>query len=256
MDGRTDERFKFFLRRAHPSLFPMQTPLLSGRRLLITAGPTWVPLDAVRYLGNSSSGRTGLAVARRAVELGAEVTLLLGPVQEPPVAEALPGVALRRYVTFDELHAAVRELVGSRTFDAMIHAAAVSDYRPAAVEPGKIASGGELGLRLVPAPKIVDEVKELDPRVLLVKFKLEVGRSEAELIEIASRSRSRSRAELIVANDLRAMTPERHPALILDEQGLRSRVETNAELAEALLGLVASRLAAAPVGLPPTGGLV
>ncbi|MFN3650926.1 MAG: phosphopantothenoylcysteine decarboxylase [Armatimonadota bacterium] len=234
----------------------MHPPSLAGRRLLITAGPTWVPLDAVRYLGNTSSGRTGVTIARRAAELGAEVTLLLGPVQEPPAESSLAGACVRRYVTFDDLHTAVRELAGSGRFDAMIHAAAVSDYLPANVETGKIPSAGELTLRLVPAPKIVDEVKRLDPKLVLVKFKLEVARSRDELIRIASRSRERSRAELIVANDLTGLTADRHPALILDEHGVQASVETNAELAERLLELLVQRLQRGTAGLPPNGGLV
>src|SRR5207302_9870777 len=108
--------------------------------------------------------------------------------------------------------------------------------------PGKITSGqSELVLRLVPTPKIVDEVKPLAPDIVLVKFKLEVERTREELIAIATASRERSQADLIVANDQDQLTADRHPALLLDAGGLLAEVETQDELAAALLDLLAGR---------------
>ncbi len=214
---------------------------LAGRRVLVTAGPTWVRLDAVRHLGNVSSGRTGFLIARRAADLGAEVTLLLGPGRVRP--ESGHGLRVVEFETFDELHALVRLHVGSRAYDALVHAAAVSDYRPAEEQPGKLSSDAEeLVLRLVRTPKIVDEVRDLDPGLLLVKFKLEVGRTEAELAAIARASRERSRADLVVANDLAGMGGGRHPALLLDAGGNVARVETTEGLADCLLGEITVRL--------------
>lgn len=209
----------------------------------MTAGPTWVRIDAVRHISNLSSGRTGLLIARLAADRGAAVTVLLGPGRALPSREDRERMRIVDLVSFDDLHAAVREHVGSRGYDAMIHSAAVSDYRPVSEERGKLPSGEEeLVLRLRPTPKIVDEVKELDPSILLVKFKLEVGRSEEELRRIARESRARSRAELIVANDLEMMSPDRHRAYLLDESGVLAQVDTTADLAARLLDEVAARL--------------
>lgn len=221
----------------------MTSRSLSGRRVLVTAGPTWVFLDAVRHIGNLSSGRTGLDIARALAESGAAVTLLLGPGRVQPTAEDRERMEVVPFVTFDDLHGLVRERVGSRGYDALIHAAAVSDYRPVEEAPGKLPSGEEeLVLRLRRTPKIVDEVKGLDPGIFLVKFKLEVGRSEAELLEIARESGSRSRAALVVANDLTQIGQERHVAYLVDGPRVR-RCETTSELAGALVDELAGRLA-------------
>jgi phosphopantothenate-cysteine ligase len=97
-------------------------------------------------------------------------------------------------------------------------------------------------------------VKSLDPLLLLVKFKLEVGRTRTELLEIARRSRAHSDAELIVANDLTQLEGGRHPALLLDMCGLVAEVDTTAGLAERLAEEIAARLHDLPlrsVPLPP-----
>lgn len=209
---------------------------LNDRRILVTAGPTWVPIDAVRHLGNFSTGRTGLIIARRAAEMGAEVTLLLGPGRVCPTDADRTNLRIIDIVTFDDLYRAVRDMLPEGRFDALIHTAAVSDFQPVDVHPGKLPSGEEeLVIRLRPTPKIVDEVRGLDPDIVLVKFKLEVGRTDEELLEIAAQSRRRSDADLIVANDLARMSPQRHPAVILDREGIAARVETTEELADRLL---------------------
>lgn len=208
----------------------------------MTAGPTWVWIDAVRHIGNMSTGRTGLLIARAAADRGAEVTLVSGPGRAPPTDHDFSRMRVLPIVTFDDLHAAVREELKGCRCEVMIHAAAVSDYRPVAPERGKLPSGqDELILRLEPTPKIVDEVKSLDPRVFLVKFKLESGRSEAELLRIAQESRARSGADMIVANDLAGITLTEHIAFILDAGGLIARTRTSQELANVLCDEIGRR---------------
>lgn len=220
---------------------------LKGRRILVTAGPTWVPIDPVRHLGNRSSGRTGLAIARALAGVGAGVTLLLGPGISRPTDVDRRTLDIRDFETFDDLHGLVREHLQCRRFDAIVHAAAVSDYRLAEVHADKISSEREeLILRLVRTPKIVDEIKGLDPEILLVKFKLEVARSTEELLSIARASRLHSRAELIVANDLAQMDGRRHLAYLLDDSGTLAEVSTTEELAGALATELVRSLSAKP----------
>src|SRR5687767_85035 len=109
---------------------------LKDRRILITAGPTWVKIDAVRHIGNFSSGRTGLLIARAAVRRGAAVTLLMGPGRACPSREDRAAMRVVDVVSFDDMLRSVREHVGSRKYDAMIHTAAVSDFRPVSEERG------------------------------------------------------------------------------------------------------------------------
>jgi phosphopantothenoylcysteine synthetase/decarboxylase len=203
--------------------------------LLVTAGNTQAPIDKVRCITNIFSGRTGAAIALYAHARGHGVTLLTS---HPEAIEDGPAEAgdadeswrLRRYRTFDDLQQRLAELIAAPDLDAVVHCAAVSDYlsggvfapaagtafdpdsgrwaggAPALVDraAGKVKSDEpELWLRLVKAPKLVDRVRgDWGFRGLLVKFKLEVGVGEAELLAVAERSRQQSGADLMVANTL------------------------------------------------------
>ncbi len=128
---------------------------LAGRRIVVTAGGTREPLDPVRFIGNRSSGKQGVALARAAAARGAEV-LLIGANLE---VDAPAGVELREVGTAAELADAVA--AAALTADVVIMAAAVADYRPAAVAGSKIkkdAQGDVLDLRLVKNPDILHDV--------------------------------------------------------------------------------------------------
>ena len=199
--------------------------------LLVTAGNTQTPIDRVRCITNVFTGKTGASLALEAWRRGHRVRLATShPEVVAELARGLPNFPDERwsvevYRTFDDLHALLKGQV--RTFDAIAHAAAVSDYRVAGVfapdkstrfDPatgdvagrlldrasGKVKSDEpELWLRLTRAPKLIDHFR--DPwgfAGVLVKFKLEVDKSEAELEAIAEQSRRQSRADLMVANTL------------------------------------------------------
>jgi len=215
---------------------------MTNRRLLITAGPTWVPIDAVRHLANSSTGRMGATLARAAAAAGWETTLLYGPGQHPVTAEDERQLRVIRFTTFDDLHCRLREQLAAHAYTGLIQAAAVSDYRPAEAAAGKLDSASaELCLRLVRTPKLIDEVKRLDPEIVLVAFKLTAGQPRDEMIRTAQELRSRAGAELVVANDQATLSVERHPALLLDQGGIVAEAETPEELAAPLLAEVAAR---------------
>jgi phosphopantothenoylcysteine synthetase/decarboxylase len=199
--------------------------------VLVTAGNTLVFIDRVRAITNIFTGRTGAAIAREAHCRAHAVTLLTSH----PEAVTLGGPApcderwsLDHYRTFDELEDKLALGVRHGGFDGIIHCAAVSDYRPAGIfapAPGtrfeqdhwegapprltdvtaaKVKSDvPELWLRLERAPKLIDRFRtEWDFRGLLVKFKLEVGVSDEELLQVAERSRQQSAADLMTANTL------------------------------------------------------
>jgi phosphopantothenate-cysteine ligase/phosphopantothenoylcysteine decarboxylase/phosphopantothenate--cysteine ligase len=220
--------------------------------VLVTAGNTQTPVDRVRCITNIFSGRTGARVAARAFERGHAVTLLTS---HPEVLDTIPAARsrsgpawrLRTYRTFDDLHATMGEEIPGGTFDAVVHAAAVSDYAIAGIftrRDGELADAAagkvkgshpELWLKLVPTPKLVDKVRtEWGFAGVLVKFKLEVGLGEAELLEVAERARVHSGADLMVANTLEGM---HEWALVGAGQGGYRRV-TRDELADYLLDRV------------------
>jgi phosphopantothenoylcysteine synthetase/decarboxylase len=182
--------------------------------VLVTAGNTQTPIDRVRCITNVFSGRTGARVAAEAAVRGHAVTLLTS---HPEVVTG-SNIRIRPYRTFDDLDALMAAEITSGRYAAVIHAAAVSDYHVAGIFAGRagqledVAAGKvksshpELWLRLVPAPKLVDKVRgEWDFAGVLAKFKLEVGVSDTELLDIAERSRVHSGADLMCANTLDGM---------------------------------------------------
>ncbi len=182
--------------------------------LLVTAGNTQAPIDRVRCITNIFTGKTGAGIAVRAWERGHSVTLLLS---HPEAVGRQPNERwnTHQFRTFDDLRRLMADHIPGGPFDAIIHCAAVSDYLSGGVfynedspvldvSEGKLKSDSpELWLRLVRAPKLVDAVRtEWGFGGVLVKFKLEVGIGDNELLAIAEESRRQSNADLMVANTL------------------------------------------------------
>jgi phosphopantothenoylcysteine decarboxylase / phosphopantothenate---cysteine ligase len=171
---------------------------LRGRHVLVTAGPTYEDIDAVRYVGNRSSGRMGFALAAEARRRGASVTLVAGPTRvEPPAVDDF--VRIR---TAAEMHAAVMR-VAPRA-DVVVMAAAVADYAPIDTAAGKIAKAdGPMTLTLQRTRDILADLGELPTRSasgkpLLIGFAAETG----DAVEKARAKRARKQVDLIVANDV------------------------------------------------------
>lgn len=186
--------------------------LLDGARVLITAGPTFEPIDPVRGITNRSSGKMGYAVARAALDAGAKVTLISGPVNVPPP----PGAELERVDTAAEMLSAVKRHV-SRT-DIYIGVAAVADYRVDKPRRHKIkkTEAGELELRLVPNPDILGWVASRPRPPLCVGFAAESRDLEAN----ADAKRRRKKVPLMVANLAQeAIGSDENQVTLLDDRG-------------------------------------
>ena len=175
-----------------------QPKRLLGRRVLITAGPTFEPIDPVRGISNRSSGKMGFAVARAAADAGAEVTLVAGPVQLPT-----PGGVRRVDVdTAAEMHAAVLANVAGQ--DCFIATAAVADWRPMAAAEHKLKKGPDRQpprIDMVENADILADVAQraretTDGRPYCVGFAAETG----DLLQQAQQKRLRKGIALIVAN--------------------------------------------------------
>ncbi|WP_315100514.1 bifunctional phosphopantothenoylcysteine decarboxylase/phosphopantothenate--cysteine ligase CoaBC [Capnocytophaga sputigena] len=142
---------------------------LKGKKILITAGPTYEAIDPVRFIGNFSSGKMGIALANEAVRQGAEVHLVLGPSSEKNIHSQ---IHLHRVVSAQQMYeAAVTEF---STCDIAILAAAVADYTPETVAPEKIKKkGGNLSLTLVPTVDILASLGKIKTTQTLIGFALE-----------------------------------------------------------------------------------
>ena len=168
---------------------------LSERSILITAGPTQEPIDPVRFITNRSSGKMGYSLAEAAIEAGAKVTLISGPVNlEPP-----PNCNFISIETANEMHEAVMHHVKSK--DVYIGTAAVADYRPVTFHASKIKKDTDkssLTLQLQENQDILKSVSELNERPYLVGFAAETD----NLLSNAKKKLKNKRLDLIVANDV------------------------------------------------------
>ena len=188
------ERF-FSEKSAATPLRPRGTPL-HGRKVLITSGPTQEPIDPVRYIANRSSGKQGHALARAAAALGAEVTLVSGPV-------TLPDPEGVKVVKVDTAHEMLAATLAALPADIAICAAAVADWRAADEAPQKLKKlpdGSGAALNLAATPDILATVAQPGanrPR-LVIGFAAETE----NLIENAKGKRVRKGADWIVANDV------------------------------------------------------
>lgn len=201
-------------------------------RVLVTAGNTMVMIDRVRGISNIFHGKTGHMIADQMRDAGHEVTLLTSSphlVSSHLLSDALAEGTLTiiAYKTYDELFTKMEYAVKNGRFDLIIHSAAVSDYKVADAyipcdanesphfgpgrllikllqKVGKISSSHKrLFLELIPTEKIVDKIRrDWGFRGVLVKFKLQDGIEDKELIDIARKSRAQSDANMIVANCL------------------------------------------------------
>jgi phosphopantothenate---cysteine ligase (CTP) len=204
-------------------------------RILVTAGSTQVNIDKVRVISNIFRGRTGTNIAAyAATECNHTVTLVGNPESREYVIEEVKklgrytlflNIKFIPYRSFDELEKIMEKEITTNEYDAIIHSAAVSDYKVAVAETdwdtfnvraknlyenndkyvakGKIPSGRYLFLMMVPTIKLVDKIREpWGFKGQLVKFKLQVDITNERLIEIAKESLAFSKADFIVANKL------------------------------------------------------
>ena len=168
---------------------------LSGKKILITAGPTQEPIDPVRFITNRSSGKMGYSLVEAALESGANVTLISGPVNiEPP--SNCNFVSIK---TAEEMYEAVMHHISG--MDVYIGTAAVSDYSPAKASDSKIKKDGSnspMVLELKENEDILKSVSELEQRPYVVGFAAETN----DLIKNAEKKLSNKNLDLIIANDV------------------------------------------------------
>lgn len=165
---------------------------LAGKNILVTAGPTREAVDPIRFFSNRSSGKMGFAVAEAAHQAGAAVTLVTGPV----TLEAPQGVTLVRVTSAEEMRQAV--ITRFENADAVIKAAAVSDYRPEQASANKIKKqDGPLLIRMVRNPDILLELGKTKKNQVLVGFAAETEKLEEHAME----KLAKKNVDLLVAND-------------------------------------------------------
>lgn len=190
---------------------------LKSKKILVTAGPTREPIDDIRYITNSSSGKMGAAIAAAAVQRGAAVKLLMGQTD---------------FVTAKDLQALVKQ--HAPNFDIIFHAAAVGDFAPVKLF-GKLSSRRPLSLKLKPQPKILAEIKKINPKICLIGFKAEYGLDRLGL---------QAGAQATVVNDVSRPdigfgSDDNEVTLVLPDKKILIRKAPKTVIAETLLDLLA-----------------
>jgi phosphopantothenoylcysteine decarboxylase/phosphopantothenate--cysteine ligase len=182
---------------ARPPVVTTRAPDLEGRHVVVSAGGTAEAIDPVRFIGNRSSGRMGVAIADAALARGARVTVVAGRVEVP-----LPAAARMVHAeSTSAMRDAVIEAVFGDDADVLVMAAAVADFRPTATVDAKLSRGEGMTLRLEPTEDILAEVgaraRELPERPVIVGFAAETGS-----LDRAPDKLRRKGADLLVANDV------------------------------------------------------
>ncbi len=204
-------------------------------KILVTAGGTRMPLDAVRSIVNSSTGRTGADLAADLAALGHAVTLLTAV--DAPHAEDIER--LERYDDFDSFERSLRDLLAGETYDLLVQAAAVSDWRPmlspdGGALSGKLdAEGDTLTLRFARTPKLIASARawSRNPALRIVAFKLTAGADDAERRRKVAQVLANDGVAAVVANDLQTWPrwefwtdAERPPEIFDGREGIGGRL--------------------------------
>ena len=206
---------------------------LAGLHVVVSAGGTREPLDPVRFLGNRSSGRQGLALARTAAARGARVTLVAANVSLPDPA----GVAVRRVETTAELQEQV--VAACTDADAVVMAAAPADFRPVDVAMAKIkksADGSSPDIKLEQNPDILAGLAAHRPRpgVVVVGFAAETGDDAGSVMDHARAKLARKGCDLLVVNDVgggAVFGAEDNEAVVLGADGSSTPVSLGSKTA-------------------------
>ncbi len=200
-------------------------------KILVTAGPTREPIDAVRFISNASSGRMGYAVAAAAVGRGHDVSLITGPTS----LVSPEGADITKVVTALEMRDAVLEKAGMA--EALVMTAAVSDWRFGKSYSDKIEKGCEpFSVELVPNPDVLTEATEKNPDMLAVAFALEMGMDAESALE----KMRRKGADFVVLNSVEAIAALEADFAVYSGPGnpVISGRYSKEDLAEALLELI------------------
>lgn len=213
---------------------------LAGARVVVSAGGTREPLDPVRFLGNRSSGRQGVALAAVAARRGARVTLVAANVAADVLARAGATVEVVEVETGEQLRAAVR--AAAKDADVVVMAAAVADYSPASTAPAKMKKSGQPPvLYLVETTDVLRELVTDPPRAgqTVVGFAAETGDGDGDVLDHGRAKARRKGADLLVVNAVGAglgFGTTTNDITVLDREG--RTVTTGAGTKDAVAGVV------------------
>nr|WP_292852349.1 phosphopantothenoylcysteine decarboxylase [Methanobrevibacter sp.] len=211
-----------------------------GKKILISLGGTYEPIDSVRGITNKSSGKMGLALAKEAYIRGADLTLVVAN-----VSVEIPSVFnVIRVETSSEMNEVILKLIPD--FDIFISTAAVSDFEFKKKDDKKIDSSSSLFLNLKPTTKIIRQVKKINPNIFLVGFKAEFNISRDEIIGCARKQIEQAGTDLVIANDISKndchFGSDTNEVLIVDDEVLSVPLASKREIAKIIFDVIAKKI--------------
>lgn len=211
--------------------------MITNKKVLITAGPTWVAIDKVRVISNIASGETGFILAEKFKKLGAKVTLLLGPGNfYQPKGE----VEVVSFKYFAELKKLLAHELKNGDYAAVIHAAAVSDYQPKKEVKNKISSQlKNLKINLIPTEKLINGFKKYEKDLVTVGFKFEPDTTQVVLSKKALALLKIANLDFVVANSNKN---NKYSAHILDGKNQHGPFLNKEKMAQQLSKLVIKKI--------------
>ena len=212
--------------------FVLSAGVLHGKKVVVTAGGTREPIDSVRFIGNSSSGRMGIELAKAARDLGAQVTLIAANIDL-----ALPaGVEIVRASTVDEL-----ELAMDQACDLLVMAAAVSDFRVKNPSSEKLKRGQDISLELAPTKDLIAGFAANHPNTVTMAFAL-ADQTGIELVDIARRKLWDKGVNYIIGNSVTALGSTDNTIQFVTAESAEELSGTKADLSREILTRVADSL--------------
>lgn len=214
--------------------------MVKGKKILISLGGTYEPIDSVRGITNKSSGKMGLALAKEAYIRGADLTLVVAN-----VSVEIPSVFNVIHVeTGREMNEAILSLISD--FDIFISTAAVSDFEFKQMDDKKIDSSSSLFLNLKPTTKIIREVKKINPDIFLVGFKAEFNISKDEIIQCARKQIEAAGTDIVIANDISKADchfgSDNNEVLIVDDEVLTVPLASKREVAKIIFDVISEKI--------------
>jgi len=203
---------------------------LSGKKILITGGPTQAPIDPVRHIGNFSTGELSVRLAHELYLRGALPTLVYGPGCFKPHS----FYTVLSVQTPAEMMETVLSELQYQQYQAAIFAAAVLDHVPTHVEDKKLSSAEKLEVEFIQTPKIIREIDKVT-QVFKIGFKLEWKKTKEELLKLGNEALESMNVHVVIANDLFQISNQQHPALILDRNNSMLQVNSKEEIIKTII---------------------
>ncbi len=214
--------------------------IIRGKKVLISLGGSFDLIDSVRGIKNKSSGKMGLAIAKQAYILGAEVTLIVAnvSVRIPQLFNVI------RVETSKEMANVIFEIV--EDYDIFISSAAVSDFEVVQRKNKKIDSKSSLSIDLKPTLKIIRQIKKVNPNIFLVGFKAEFNITRKELINRAKKQIFDAGTDIVVANDVSqdecGFGSDKNEVLIIGDDVLTVPLASKDEIAKTLMDVISKSI--------------